>query len=74
MFRTTSLLAALAGFAALLPAQNKSQEELAKLRDEKLAKPVFKQAPWRTDYDEARREAAEQHKLIFAYFTRSYDH
>lgn len=55
------------------PAQ-KSQEEFIKLRDEKLAKPVFKLAKWNTDYDAVRAEAKASKKLILAYFTRSYAH
>ena len=60
--------------AALLPAQGtkKSQEELTKQRAEKLAKDVFKKAPWVADYDQAREQAKKENKLIFAYFTRSY--
>lgn len=53
------------------PAQP-SQEELIKKRDDKLAKPVFKLAPWNHDYDAVRDEAKKSGKLIFAYFTRSY--
>lgn len=59
----------------LAPAQSpKSQQELAELREAKLAKPVFRLAPWVTDYDAARAAAAKEGKLIFAYFTRSYAH
>ncbi len=58
--------------ASLLPAQDKSQEELTKLRAEKLAKPVFEKAPWLTDYDKAREQAKKENKLLFTYFTRSY--
>jgi len=68
-------LAALLG--ALLPAQNRSeptQEELTKLRTEKLAKPVFTKAAWLTDYDKARAKAKQENKLLFTYFTRSYAH
>jgi hypothetical protein len=67
------LLAALT-LSASLPAQQKSQEELIKLSQEKLAKPVFKLAAWHTDYDAVRAEAKASGKLIFAYFTRSYAH
>ncbi|MEZ5963551.1 MAG: hypothetical protein R3F56_06865 [Planctomycetota bacterium] len=67
------LLATLALSASLL-AQQKSQEELIKLRDEKLAKAVFTLADWHTDYDAVRAEAKKTGKLIFAYFTRSYAH
>lgn len=52
--------------------QEKSQDELAQLRAEKLAKPVFAKAPWLTDYDAARAKAKAEAKPIFVYFTRSY--
>jgi hypothetical protein len=51
-----------------------SQEQLIKLRDEKLALPVFQKAPWSFDYDKVRAEAKKSGKLIFAYFSRSYQH
>jgi hypothetical protein len=51
-----------------------SQEELVKLRDEKLALPVFKKANWTFDYDAARAEAKKSGKPIFTYFSRSYAH
>lgn len=63
--------------ASLLPAQNRpqpSQEDLVKLRTEKLAKPVFTKATWVTDYDAARAQAKQEGKLLFTYFTRSYAH
>ncbi len=69
--RSTFVLLAL---GALLPAQNKSQEQLVELRKEKLAKTVFHQAPWVVDFDAARAEAKKTGKPIFAYFTRSYAH
>ena len=50
------------------------QEELVKLRDEKLALPVFKKAAWTFDYDAARADAKKTGKPIFAYFSRSYAH
>lgn len=62
-----SLLAA----PSVLLAQ-KSQEELAKLRDEKMAHEVFQKANWIFDYDKVRAEAKRSDKPIFAYFTRSY--
>lgn len=52
--------------------QGKSQEELRRLRAEKLADPVFDGAGWITDYDEARRRAAETGRFVLVYFTRSY--
>ena len=59
-----------------LPAQRNmpSQEELTTERDKKLAKPVFQAANWLFDYDEARKQAKEQDKLLFTYFTRSYSY
>ncbi len=58
--------------APTTPTQPPVQDEVKKLRAEKLAKPVFKQAAWRTDYDQARAEAKKDGKLILVYFTRSY--
>ena len=63
--------------ARLTPApqgQEKSQEELVKMRDEKLALPVFDKADWTFDYDKARERAKKEGKLIFTYFSRSYSH
>ena len=71
------LVSAAALLASLLPAQNRpqpSQEDLKKLRSEKLAKEVFKKAPWVLDFDQAREQAKKEHKLLFTYFTRSYAH
>lgn len=51
-----------------------TQEELVKMRDEKLALPVFQKAHWTFDYDAARAEAKKSGKLIFTYFSRSYAH
>lgn len=53
-------------------AKPKSQDELAKLRSKKLAKPVFQHAEWLLDYDAARAKAKSEDKLLFVYFTRSY--
>jgi len=66
------LVGAIALVAAALPAQ-RTQDELKAQRAEKLAKEVFRQAPWITDYDRARAEAKRQGKLVLAYFTRSYE-
>jgi len=49
-----------------------SQDELKVLRSQKLARPVFKNAAWRTDFDAAKAEAKKDHKLVLVYFTRSY--
>lgn len=69
----TAMAVALSLFAvpSVLLAQ-KSQEELVKLRDEKMAHEVFQKADWIFDYDKVLAEAKQQDKLIFAYFTRSY--
>ena len=63
----TSLIALMASTAA-----SQSQEDLKKLREKKLDKSFLKQAKWSTDYDAVRKQAKEQGKIIFAYFTRSY--
>lgn len=42
------------------------------LRQQKLARPVFRASTWLTDFDRARTTAKQEQKLIFAYFTRSY--
>ena len=52
----------------------KEQQELIELRDAKLAEDWLEQAPWITDYDEARAQARETGKVIFGYFTRSYSY
>lgn len=66
-----AMAASLLTGSALL-GQQKSQEEFAKLRDEKMALEVFQKANWIFDYDAARAEAKKSGKPIFAYFTRSY--
>lgn len=50
----------------------KGQDELTRLRDEKMAHEVFQKANWIFDYDKACAEAKQGGKPIFAYFTRSY--
>ena len=59
-----------------LPAQRTqpSQEDLIKQRVEKLDKPVFKNTDWLFDYDKAKEQAKKEGKLIFTYFTRSYQY
>ena len=77
MLKTTWAGAVIVGALALtpaLPAQTKSQDELITERENKLAKPVFHEANWIFDYDEARAEAKKQGKLLFTYFTRSYSY
>jgi hypothetical protein len=56
------------------PQDPKTQTELIVLRKAKLAKPVFENAAWRTDFDAARKAAKASGKLLLAYFTRSYAH
>lgn len=63
---------ALSLFAVPSLLAQKSQEELATMRDEKMAKKVFQQANWIFDYDKVREEAKKNDKVIFTYFTRSY--
>ena len=63
------LLAVLAAVASMQPAQGPSLEEK---RDLKLRSPFLGKAAWITDYDQAREQSAKSGKLIFAYFTRSY--
>ena len=53
------------------PVADDPAELRAKL-DEKLAKPFVKSGGWRLDYDKARKEAAENDKLLFVYFTRTF--
>lgn len=69
-----ALVPALALIAAFAPAQEKTQEQLVALREEKLSKTVFQKAEWMLDYDAARAKAKAAGKPIFAYFTRSYAH
>lgn len=60
--------------ANLLPGQGYgTPEELRTKRDQKLESEFLKKADWLTDYDRALGEAENQNKLIFAYFTRSYE-
>lgn len=49
-----------------------TQAELKEWRSKKLARPVFQNAAWRTDFDAAKAEAKQAHKLMFVYFTRTY--
>jgi len=63
--------------AALLAAPLHAQggDEQAELRakyEEKIAKEFVSAGGWLLDYDEARAKAAEEGKLLFTYFTRSY--
>ncbi len=67
-----ALIAGVSFLAFALPGQ--SQDDLIAERAKKLAKPLFKEANWIFDYDEARAEAKKQDKLLFTYFTRSYSY
>jgi hypothetical protein len=60
------------GGALHATAADPDQKALAQKRNDKLASPFLKKAPWLTDYDKARAEGRKTGKLIFAYFTRSY--
>lgn len=62
----------LALVAGLLPAQQQSDEQLQRLRAEKLKKAAFTRVPWLTDLDAAKAKAAQEHKVLLGYFTRSY--
>jgi len=74
MIRTLALLAALfAAAPAFGQAPAPGQEELVARRTKKLEAPFLAKAEWITDYDRAREEARTSARLIFAYFTRSYD-
>ncbi len=52
--------------------QERTQDDLMKLRDKKLAKPFIKFGNWMTDYDFARARAKKEGKVLFVYFTASY--
>jgi hypothetical protein len=67
-----SLPLLLAVVAGLLPAQQQSDEQLQRLRAEKLKKAAFTKVPWLTDFDAAKAKAAQEHKVLLGYFTRSY--
>ena len=58
------------GLLLALPAFGQTNEE--KL-EKKMAKSFVKNVDWVTEFDKAKDKAAADGKLIFAYFTRSYD-
>lgn len=62
---------AVAALAIAWSAPAAAQDFEAKLK-KKLEEPFLSKAPWITDYDKAREEAAKSGKPIFAYFSRSY--
>ncbi|MDA0666374.1 MAG: hypothetical protein O3A95_07095 [Planctomycetota bacterium] len=74
MHSFTKLLApALLGLCLAAPAV--AQEDVDPLQtklEAKLAKSFVAHGNWILDYDEARKIAKEEGKLIFVYFTRSY--
>ncbi|MDP7062982.1 MAG: hypothetical protein QF489_08660 [Planctomycetota bacterium] len=73
MISLKQLLApAVIGLALAAPAAAQDQEQMQKNLDDKMAKEFVSNAAWVTDYDEARKIAKEQGKVIFVYFTRSY--
>ncbi len=57
---------------AALSGQEKTQQELSTLRDQKRAQEVFQQAEWHFDLAAALAAAKQRQQPIFAYFTRSY--
>ena len=67
------LAPALVSLALAAPAAAQAdQGQMQKNFDDKMAKDFISNAAWVTDYDEARKTAKEEGKLIFVYFTRSY--
>ena len=68
-----ALVVLTAAFAAAQDDGTQQKARFEELRSEKLAKEVFKKAPWIIDdYEKALQQAKETGKPIFAYFTRSY--
>lgn len=65
-------LSALSLVLSAAPGLAQDVSELERKRDEKLAAKWFTSNPWTNDYDQARKQAQESGKVIFAYFTRSY--
>ncbi len=51
-----------------------SLAELKQRYEKKLEAPWIAKGKWVLDYDEARRRAKREGKLIFAYFSRSYSY
>ena len=64
-------LMAMLGASVALPAQDDQADLIAK-REKKLESRFLQKANWILDYDEARKIAKEEGKLIFTYFARSY--
>ena len=57
---------------ALLPAAAARAQSLEERLEEKLKKPFVANAAWVVDFGEAKKQAREGRKVIFAYFTRSF--
>lgn len=66
--RATAILAGV--LAATAPAR--AGEDLVANLKAKLEKPFLKHVAWVLDYDAALARARAEHKLVFAYFARSY--
>ena len=66
---TAGALAVLLCTAAFAQADDAA---MAAKRDAKLAEPWVTNAPWITEFDKAKKEAKDQGKHLFTYFTRSY--
>ena len=63
------------GLGSPLPAQaSADQEKMIENRAKKLESRFLQKANWILDYDEARKVAKQEGKLIFTYFTRSYSY
>lgn len=65
------LVMAVLGAAMAVPAQDEQAEMIAR-REKKLESRFLTKADWILDYDEAKRIAKQEGKLIFTYFSRSY--
>ena len=66
------LLGSVLWLGPLAPSAAQETDDLQAKLDDKLAKSFVTHGNWITDYDEARRIAKEEGKLMFVYFTRSY--
>ncbi|MGB0953586.1 MAG: hypothetical protein ACPG31_10190 [Planctomycetota bacterium] len=69
---TRKVLPAILGLALVAPAAAQDQEQMQQNLEKKLAKSFVENGGWVLDYDEAKKIAKEEGKIIFAYFTRSY--
>jgi hypothetical protein len=56
----------------LLAAEETAMDPLQQKLDKKLSAPFVAKGNWITDFDTAKKKAAETGKPIFAYFSRSY--